>query len=493
MIKSRIITITFTLTIFLILGNHQIVSRLDDLVDNLPDFPYGGRMFSGYLNLSSPLKKLHYVFVESQRDREKDPLILWLNGGPGCSSLLGWAQENGPASFKEGSTEFQINPYSWNKIANVLYLESPAGVGFSTINSNRDYDWSVDDQSSGKQNLEALLDFFKKFPNYRNNDLYISGESYAGIYVPVLVSKILDWNEHQIFDNFKINLKGMIIGNGVTDWAVDTEPALMDFAFTHSLYSYELREEFLNQCKVQKDKDKCRIIKDKILEVIDDVNIYDIYRKCFDEEKKIKLSSDFFSFSDFYEETSNKKRYIYTPWVFSEDKQRKEETDNEFLTYLSEDNKSKMSYGSAPCVDTLGPYIYFNRDDVKRALNVDISLKWEMCSTKVSEHYKLDRSKGSFYLYPKLLNSNIKILIYSGDTDAAVPYNGTQQWITNLKLPIISGWASWKVDDDNIAGFRSIYKGLTFVTVKGTGHMVPQWKPKETFHMISRFLDDRDL
>jgi len=494
MTKSRIITFLFLYLNFVILGNHLITSKLDDLVQNLPDFPYRGRLFSGYLNLSSPIKKLHYLFVESQRNREKDPLILWLNGGPGCSSLLGWAQEHGPASFREGSTEFEINSYSWNKIANVIYLESPAGVGFSTINSNKDLDWSVDDNSSGRQNLEALLDFYKKFPNFRNNDLYVAGESYAGIYVPILVSNILDWNKQQTYDNFKINIKGMIVGNGVTDWNVDTEPALIDFAFNHSLYSYELRQEFQDNCYVTRDKEKCSKVKDKIMEVIDNVNIYDIYRKCFYEEKKVGLSSNFLTFTEFSEVTSNMNKHIYTPWIFSEYNQRKHERENGFLTYLSEDNHNKMKYGSTtPCVDTLGPTTYFNRDDVKRALNVDVSLKWEMCSAKVSQYYMLDRSKGSYHLYPKLINSKIKILIYSGDTDGAVPYNGTQKWISNLKLPIISEWSSWKVDDDNIAGYRSVYKGLTFVTVKGTGHMVPQWKPKETFHMISRFLEDKDI
>lgn len=73
--------------------------------------------------------KFHYVFFESQRDPENDPLLLWLNGGPGCSSLIGMVYENGPFVFKQpGSANFQINDYAWNKKANVLYIESPGGV-----------------------------------------------------------------------------------------------------------------------------------------------------------------------------------------------------------------------------------------------------------------------------------------------------------------------------------------------------------------------------
>jgi serine carboxypeptidase-like clade 1 len=94
----------------------------------------------------------------------------------------------------------------------------------------------------------------------------------------------------------------------------------------------------------------------------------------------------------------------------------------------------------------------------------------------------------------------IRILIYSGDTDMAVPFNGNQAWIRNLKLPIISDWKPWRaydldgnVDMENIAGYRTIYQGLIFTTIKGTGHMVPQWKRKEAFYMVKQFLNNDDF
>jgi carboxypeptidase C (cathepsin A) len=373
----------------------------------------------------------------------------------------------------------------------VLYLESPAGVGFSTIASYKDNDWAVDDQSSGKQNLEALIDFLQKFPSFRNNDLYVSGESYAGIYVPILVSNILDWNKIQMFDQDMIRIKGMMIGNGVTDWKIDTEPALIDFAFSHSLYSYELREYYLQNCKEEMKPLLCKYARERIRDMINNVNIYDIYRKCFNQKRK-KTEMDNLSFSDLIgvESTPKYNKYAYTPWLF-EDLSPKKESSEEFLSYLSDD--SEMLYGAPPCIDSTGPDTYFNREDVKAALNVNVKLNWEMCSSRIGKSYIRDKTQGSYYLYPKLINSGMKILIYSGDTDAAVPFNGTQQWISNLRLPILSAWRSWRVDQDNLAGYRTIYDGLTFVVVKGTGHVVPQWKPKESFYMISRFLEGKDL
>jgi carboxypeptidase C (cathepsin A) len=475
-----------------------------EIVKDLPDYPYKGRMFSGYLNVENPKKKLHYLFIESENDPKNDPLILWLNGGPGCSSLLGWAQEHGPASFGDESETFTMNPYSWHKLANIIYLESPAGVGFSYIDSKKDEDLYIDDHISGKENLEAVVDFFSKYPSLKSNNFYIAGESYAGIYVPTLAANIVDYNQKQVSSQ-KINLKGIMVGNGVTDWSVDCDNALVDFAFTHALYSPELRNKYINTCKGEKfDEKECDKIKDKIQVEVSKVNIYDIYRKCYNNNQNsnttifTNLANNEKSFL-FKENLENHTKKIakssyrnYTPWLFSGAlKKSSNNSKQNFLSFLEE--KKQPLTSTPPCVDSKGPDAYFNRADVKLALNVRSDLSWGMCSEDVGSKYQRSE-KGSYHLYPKLINSGLNILIYSGDTDGAVPINGTQRWISNLNLSVVSPWKSWKTDDINsIAGYRTVYKGLTFVTVKGTGHMVPQWKPKEAFHMLNRFLNGKDL
>jgi len=105
----------------------------EDKFTQLPGFdnPMKTNSYSGYLNVSET-KALHYVFVESQNDAANDPVVIWFNGGPGCSSLLGFFQENGPNTVDpEHTPTHQENEYSWNKNANMLYIESPAGVGYS--------------------------------------------------------------------------------------------------------------------------------------------------------------------------------------------------------------------------------------------------------------------------------------------------------------------------------------------------------------------------
>ena len=144
--------------------------------------------YSGYLNVSDT-KSLHYVFVASKSDSAAtDPLLMWFNGGPGCSSMLGLFQENGPWVVDDNETMYE-NPLPWNMNANLLYIESPSGVGFSIAKTDNDYLHT--DMSVSRDAFKALQEWYLKFPEYDDNDLFISGESYAGLYVPYLAWQIV--------------------------------------------------------------------------------------------------------------------------------------------------------------------------------------------------------------------------------------------------------------------------------------------------------------
>ena len=114
-------------------------ARMQDLVLGLPDIDrLNADWYSGYLD-STATKHLHYVFVTSLTDPINDPVVLWFNGGPGCSSLLALFQETGPYVIDDGEYFLKTNPEPWNQRANILYLESPAGVGFSIAELVSDY------------------------------------------------------------------------------------------------------------------------------------------------------------------------------------------------------------------------------------------------------------------------------------------------------------------------------------------------------------------
>jgi carboxypeptidase C (cathepsin A) len=103
---------------------------------NGTDLPMPTKSYSGFLKVNEE-KQLHYVFVESEDDPTADPILVWFNGGPGCSSMLAFMQEHGPWVIEDEATEVTRNPYPWNANASVLYLESPAGVGFSPWKVNK--------------------------------------------------------------------------------------------------------------------------------------------------------------------------------------------------------------------------------------------------------------------------------------------------------------------------------------------------------------------
>lgn len=195
-------------------------------------------MYSGYVNLLNTSKNIHYVLAESQGDSEKDPLLIWFNGGPGCSSMLGWSQENGPWALEDGAKTFHKNEFSWNTNANVLYIEQPAGVGFSYCNTTIKDECNFNDFNSADDNVKMLLEWFKKFPMYLNNELYLSGESYAGIYVPRLMDAIDMHNGNKTEP--AINLKGIMVGNGVTNWTYDAEACMIEITYWHGLMPREL-------------------------------------------------------------------------------------------------------------------------------------------------------------------------------------------------------------------------------------------------------------
>jgi carboxypeptidase C (cathepsin A) len=154
------------------------------LITHLPGLDYdpGFRQYSGYLTVSEEHgRNIFYWYVESQHHPSTDPVVLWSNGGPGCSGLIGLLREHGPYLLND-KLQLSPNPYSWNKVANVLYIEQPALVGFSYSETPSDY--YTNDRKAAVDNYQLILEFFKRYPERQSNDFYIASESYGGHYMP---------------------------------------------------------------------------------------------------------------------------------------------------------------------------------------------------------------------------------------------------------------------------------------------------------------------
>jgi len=175
----------------------------------------------------------------------------------------------------------------------MLYIEQPAGVGYSYCdNKTAPQDCKFDDDSDAKDNLEVLISWFGMFPEYAKTDLYISGESYAGIYVPYLANQIYEHNKNATSnDTVYPNLKGFMVGNGVTNWNYDGNPSYVEMAYWHSLYPQEMHDEMIaKKCNYSmSDFDDyykklpvdCKDLLDKFNTIVKDVNVYDIFGYCW--------------------------------------------------------------------------------------------------------------------------------------------------------------------------------------------------------------------
>mmetsp|Transcript_41862 Transcript_41862/g.64054 ORF Transcript_41862/g.64054 Transcript_41862/m.64054 type:complete len:316 (+) Transcript_41862:28-975(+) len=259
----------------------------------------GYTQYSGYIPLDNSDKNIFYTFVTSKDKPTDDPVLVWFNGGPGCSSMKGFIQENGPHVKNDGDTDFFANEYSFNTNANVLYIDQPPGVGFSTCGENDNCKWT--DANSTIDNLAAINGWFSRYPEFKTNELWLSGESYAGIYVPYLLDGIDEQNSKAESEDDKLNLKGFLIGNGVTNWKYDCDNAMVEFLFGRGLYSQELYDKMkekecdytyleFDQTKISEE---CLDIYDEISKSLDYVDPYNVYSKCFytAEEKEQSLSS----------------------------------------------------------------------------------------------------------------------------------------------------------------------------------------------------------
>jgi carboxypeptidase C (cathepsin A) len=224
---------------------------LADEVKNLPGtekLDLNFRQFSGYLPVTAT-KNLHYWFAESQNNPATDPVAFWTNGGPGCSGLLGFMTEQGPLRPNKDMT-LSLNPYSWNTIANMVFIEAPCGVGFSYSSDESGDDYKTDDATTAKDNYALIQQFLARFPQYRSNDLYITSESYGGHYMPTLAKEIVDRNSAG--QDPSINFKGFAVGNPATTF-YSAIPAGLDTYWGHQLISKPLWDRYQADCIATKN------------------------------------------------------------------------------------------------------------------------------------------------------------------------------------------------------------------------------------------------
>jgi cathepsin A (carboxypeptidase C) len=381
------------------------------------------KQYSGYLDNDEDDKHLFYWFFESRNDPKNDPVLLWLNGGPGCSSLTGLFMELGPSSVEKNG-ELKFNPSSWNANASVIFLDQPVNVGYSYSGT------SVSNTIAAGKDVYALLTlFFKQFPEYAKQDFHISGESYAGHYIPVFASEILS---HK---NRNINLQSVLIGNGLTDGFTQYEyyrPMACGEGGWPSVLSPQECQSMDNALP------RCQ----------------SLIQNCYNSESVWSCVP-----ASIYCNNA-----IIGPYQ---------------KTGRNPYDVRKDCKGSNLCYDELD-WIqeYLNRKEVMEALGVEVD-SYDSCNFDINRNFLFqgDWMQPFHRLVPGILKE-IPVLIYAGDADFICNWLGNLAWTTKLEWPGHKGYAKAPIedlkllDDGTKIGAVKSSGNFTFVRLHAGGHMV---------------------
>ncbi|VVC29665.1 Serine carboxypeptidase, serine active site,Serine carboxypeptidases, histidine active [Cinara cedri] len=425
----------------MIRAGHIIEARKACKVEGLSEKVKSIESYSGHLTVDDiHNSNLFFWFFPAMNGAAEAPVLLWLQGGPGIPSLYGLFEEHGPFSVSEESGTIELRNHTWVSTHSMLYVDNPVNTGYSF--SDDDAGYSKNQTEIGRNMYEALLQFFTMFPEYQKNDFYVTGESYAGKYVPA-VSYVIHKNNPNA--SLKINLKGMAIGNGLID------PKLQ--ALVHGETRYQRG-------------------------FIDDYTKNEI-------EKLERSFSDRIDAGDF-----KKASILYNIVMMVFDSRTR------LYTYNCIPNTYNTLSDQFVSAVTHRWVKYLNDSIVRTALHVigNQPLKYELF--KVLRFLEDHMQSVSPWLSALLDDGRYRVLLYSGQFDLVVPYSGTVSMARSLRWSGAEHFKNatrtiWRVrgleNTTNVAGYATSFGPLTLLLVRNAGHMVPVDQPARAHEMITRF------
>jgi len=344
------------------------------------------------------------------------------------------------------------------------YMEAPAGVGYSYSTNPADY--NTNDFITADDNYHALQNFFtEKFPELASNAFLVSGESYGGIYVPTLTVRILHGNSAG--SGQSINLKGFVVGNGVNEFNTNS---LIEYVYYHGFIGSALWKTLQSNCDGQyanPPNAACATAVNQASDVVYNggLNFYGWNLECHDNspgmnEKMRRSAEELF------------------PGLQLPAKQQALAREHMLAPSLTAITAATGNLEmNVPCINSTAGTIYLNRADVRAALHIPAGLPdWGICTTQVN-YTKTVHDITPYW--SKAIEAGVHFTNYAGDTDMACNFLGNEQALASLNLTLDKPTAPWHVDHQ-VAGFFTAYtEGADFWTVKGSGHMVPQFRPQE--------------
>lgn len=431
---------------------------------------FAGEMYAGLLPMDNDARTGETMFWLFQPERQlvAETLVIWLNGGPGCSSFnCGVLMENSPVTMKshdagycclEKDQDFVANKHTWTRATTMLYVEHPVGTGFSHGSA------FPETEAQASADLDAFLqNFLRLFDRFQNYNIYVTGESYAGMFIPSIARHIHRANKEALATTspgigttgprIHVKLSGAAIGNGWIDAQIQG-PAVIDYSWWHGLIDRPTRDalhvEWRN-CMARFARGDARTPEPPPFHpfnVVDDCGIM----------------------WGVLAAAGNPNAYDVSTWDPNVDQ----------VTFSSED--------------------FFNNSTTKEALHAPPNVTWHGCregdGRRLSRARRLymddDRPFSVVPYIAELVDDGISVVVYNGDRDMttnmvgselalnAMEWNGQDQWLDAKR-------GLWTVDSYP-AGWAKELGHLTYVVVYNSGHMVPYNRPNQAYDLIVRLL-----
>ncbi|EIN06504.1 alpha/beta-hydrolase [Punctularia strigosozonata HHB-11173 SS5] len=508
--------------------------------------PFAPRSFAGNIKVNRPghdndtlffwaIEKELGSLTAPEVERNDKPWLIWLNGGPGSSSFLGFMTENGPLHV---TADYSIveNKYSWDKLADAIWVDQPVGTGFSTADTTG---YIADEDQMGQDFLGFLSNLVKVFPSLAKRPFYLTGESYAGTYIPYITKAIFQSPKPPV------NLVKFAIGDGaIGDLATFEElPAVQLIETYPQLVNFDI--DVLNYFKEQQhlcgydlnftypQNGHFPTLLDPFASVSND----DAMNGAFFSRGSFTLRSDSWrtAIAERYASRANAGKIV---------KRKPEE--REMARQAWKQEKRDLSQRANGTIDpwygcflldeltdyavnfsfpwTLGgfdvydipdalnpeapsdPSVFLNNHITRSALHAPTSKNWTS-----SFNYPFNSSRAQIpganefgdpsvppmaFLSELAANASahhVSMVFYSGNDDALVAHRGTEVIIQNMTFGGIQGFTRvpstpWFDDDGNLAGIVHQERNLAYVLFIGAGHLVPQWKPDAAFVFLREFI-----
>ncbi|KIJ45862.1 hypothetical protein M422DRAFT_74935 [Sphaerobolus stellatus SS14] len=426
-----------------------------------------GPSWAGLLPISgaqNETRELFFWFFPPAAQGSLDDLIFWTNGGPGCSSLEGLLQENGPFSWSWGTGAPIVNQFSWTNLSSIIYIEQPVGTGFSRGTPN-----IKNEDDLAAQLVGFLQQFLEVFSELKGKKFYIAGESYAGMYVPYIANFI--------FENpgmLDLNLQG----TWISDPSITTNVVSQNIPALNFVNKYEnvfaLNSSFKQT--LQATAESCG---------------YADYMETFvtyPPTGPLPLPGN---------TTTVSRNCGIWRMIF-----------NAALLINPAFNEYRI-FDTFPILwDVLGfpgsfediqvSPIYFDRLDVKQAIHAPTDVAWTECSN-VRVFPQGDASQpSSFTVLPNVIEKSRRSVIVHGLADFILMSDGSRIAIQNMTWGGMQGFQtpiqteSFVVDGMGVMGNMHNERGLTYYEVALSGHMIPQFSPKSAFQIMQYLMGFRE-